>query len=198
MKRWEKILIAVVSFILGVLITIFLRIIILFISPFVIGYIIYKLLTVENWRMVIEDIKIFFNLATVVEEVYLIKNDGILLSHHTRRIRPMVDQDILAGMLTAITDFVKDAFKSSSDLNEIKFREMDIQIARGKYVTLATIISGKDKEGIRRQMLSCVRDIEKNCSELLEHWSGNMDDIQVVDKYVSNFIEGKYMGLSSI
>ena len=47
--------------------------------------------------MVIEDIKIFFNLATVVEEVYLIKNDEILLSYHTRRIKPMIDQDILAG-----------------------------------------------------------------------------------------------------
>ncbi len=195
MKKWAKALIAVLSFLLGVAITLLLRVVILFISPFVIGYIIYKLLTVENWRMVIEDIKIFFNLATVVEEVYLIKNDGILLSHHTRRIKPTVDEDILAGMLTAITEFVKDAFKSSSELDEIKFREMDIQLARGKYVTLATIISGKDKEGIRRQMQACVRDIEKNCGDLLKNWSGNMDEIRVVDKYIRDFIQGKYVGI---
>ncbi len=192
MKKWEKIVIAIASFILGVIITILLKLVILFISPFIIGYIIYKLLTVENWRMVIEDIKIFFNMATVVDEVYLIKNDGILLTHHTRRIKPTVDQDILAGMLTAITDFVKDAFKSSSELNEIKFREIDIQIARGKYVTLATIISGKDKEGIRRQMLACVNDIEKNEENLLKNWNGNMEDISVLDKYIQDFIERKY------
>ena len=47
-------------------------------------------------------------------------------------------------------------------------------------------------------MLSCVKDIEKNCEDVLKYWTGNMEQIRVVEKYVRKFIEGGYAGIVSI
>ncbi len=37
----------------------------------------------------------------VIDDVFLLYNDGILIKHETRRLKPDVDTDILSGMLTA-------------------------------------------------------------------------------------------------
>ncbi len=190
-KLWLKILVAIASFLLAIIITLLLRPIILLIAPFIIAYILYRAFT-GDWYTTVENIKAFFNIGTVIEEIYLIKNEGLLLFHYTRRLKPMVDQDILASMLSAITEFVKDAFKTQADLDEIRFRELEIQLARGRYVTMAVIISGRDKEGIRRQMRACVRDIEKNCKNVLENWNGDMTSVKVIEKYIKDFVRGKY------
>lgn len=49
-------------------------------------------------------------LVPVIEEGYVIyQNSGLLIGHYTRK--DTVDQDMIAGMLTAIKSFVEDAFQ---------------------------------------------------------------------------------------
>jgi len=48
-------------------------------------------------------------IGPMIEDVFLMYRDGRLIAHNTRRLRPDVDGDILSGMLTAVTAFVKDS-----------------------------------------------------------------------------------------
>src|SRR2546422_3019285 len=79
----------------------------------------------------------------LIEDVFLLYNDGLLIKHETRRLKPDVDSDILSGMLTAVQAFVKDSFRSEdAELNEMTFGQMHILLGRGKWLILAAVIGG--------------------------------------------------------
>ncbi|TLZ57820.1 MAG: DUF11 domain-containing protein [Methanobacteriota archaeon] len=48
--------------------------------------------------------------GTQIEEVFLVYRDGVLLYHLSRSLSQDKDEDVLSGMLTAVTEFVRDAF----------------------------------------------------------------------------------------
>lgn len=197
MEPWKNALLVLISLILGVALAYVLKPVIFLISPLIIAYVIYKFLSHEDWHETLNDLKGFFNVGTVIEEVYLIKNDGLLLRHYTRQLRPDVDQDVVAGMLNTITAAVKEGFKQPSQIDEIRFKDMEIQLARGRYVTLAVVISGIDKEGVRRQMKRCVNEIEERCESWLKNWKGDMEQINAVEYYIQKFVKGEYSTVSS-
>ena len=128
-----------------------------------------------------------------IDEVFLMHNDGRLIRHETRRLKPDVDKDILASMLVAVQSFVKDSFRGEPGaLDEMKFGELNLQVGRGKYLILAVLISGQDIEGIRKQIVKLIRDIESHHESILKDWDGNMDKVEPMKKYLDNFIAGKY------
>src|SRR5512139_1852154 len=90
---------------------------------------------------------------TIIDEVFLMTPTGLLLKHYTRRLRPDQDTDILAGMLTAVQNFVRDSFdEAGGKLNEIRFENYDILISQGKNVVVAAIISTAKPERLRNQL----------------------------------------------
>ena len=80
---------------------------------------------------------------TIVDEVFLMSSGGLLLKHYTRRLRPDQDQDIMAGMLTAVQNFIKESFdEAGGKLSEIRFENYDILISHSKSIIVAAIMGG--------------------------------------------------------
>jgi len=130
---------------------------------------------------------------TIVDEVFLMTPAGLLLKHYTRRLRPDQDTDILAGMLTAVQNFVRDSFdEAGGRLNEIRFENYDILISHTKNVVLAAIISTKKPEKLRVELKNANDDIEKEFGERLSHWSGDKSELGDVDVIMKKFLSGKY------
>ncbi len=130
---------------------------------------------------------------TFMEEVFLLHRDGTLLRHLTRRLKPYVDSDILSGMLRAIQEFVRDAFKGESgELNEMSFGELKISIVSGQHTVLATMIRGDPPEDIIVQMQGALDDLERNHGDALRDWNGIVEEIPFVDGYLNRLLEGEY------
>lgn len=130
---------------------------------------------------------------TIVDEVFLMTPNGMLLKHYTRRLRPDQDQDIMAGMLTAVQNFIKDSFdEAGGKLNEIRFENYDILISHSKNVVLAAIISTKKPEKLRIQLKFATDDIERTLGERLSKWSGDKKELGDVDPIMKKFLSGKY------
>jgi hypothetical protein len=130
---------------------------------------------------------------TIVDEVFLMTPTGLLLKHYTRRLRPDQDTDILAGMLTAVQNFVRDSFdEAGGKLNEIRFENYDILISHGKNVVLAAIISTKKPERLRNQLRNATDDLERQFGERISHWGGDRKDLGGVDLLMKKFLDGKY------
>ena len=130
---------------------------------------------------------------TIVDEVFLMTPTGMLLKHYTRRLRPDQDTDIMAGMLTAVQNFVRDSFdEAGGRLNEIRFENYDILISHTKNVVLAAIISTKKPEKLRVELKNANDDIEKAYGEMLSHWSGDKSELGDVDVLMKKFLSGKY------
>jgi len=130
---------------------------------------------------------------TVIDEVFLMTPTGMLLKHYTRRLRPDQDEDIMAGMLTAVQNFVRDSFdEAGGRLNEIRFEHYDILISHRKDVVVAAIISTKKPERLRNQLNNVTDDIELRFGDAIRNWSGDKKELGDIDAAMKRFLSGKY------
>lgn len=130
---------------------------------------------------------------TIIDEIFLMTPDGRLLKHYTRRLRPDQDEDILAGMLTAVQNFIKESFdEAGGRLKEIRFENYDILISHSKNLVIAAIISTKKPEKLRTQMKLVTDDLEKQFGPKLVNWGGDKSDLAGVDLIMKRLLSGRY------
>lgn len=81
-------------------------------------------------------------IAPTIEEIFVIEQDsGILLGHYS--VSSAVDQDMIAGMLTAIKSFVADSFTTKDGSNfSIEQGEFKVIVQDFKKYYLAAVVAG--------------------------------------------------------
>lgn len=130
---------------------------------------------------------------TIVDEIFLLHRSGLLMKHYTRRLKPDLDTDILSAMLVAVQEFVKDSFRGEKGtLDELKFGELRIIIARGKNTLLASVVHGEHPEDVVPQLRMALEDVEKKHGRTLEKWNGTDQEIHGVDSIMKDLIKGEY------
>ena len=108
---------------------------------------------------------------TVIEEVYVIQRDsGLLLGHASQA--DSLNQDLIAGMLTAIKAFVEDAFRrKSEDLEMIEYGsyKIFIQSFHSYYIALAITgsLSAKERDQFSTKILDFAsKELTQNIKEV--------------------------------
>ncbi len=114
-----------------------------------------------------------------IEEVFLVYRDGVLISHLSRTLLREKDEDVLSGMLTAVQEFVREAFQYGEhrDLHQMDFGDYRILIERGKYVFLAIVYSGRESIAIHKKVRAVIAKIEHDFGPALENWDGDMEQV---------------------
>jgi len=127
--------------------------------------------------------------SLIIDDIFLVYRDGRLMSHHTRRLKPETDSEILTSMLTAIQEFVKQSIPTEGEIQkpvqEIAFGESKILIQHGKNVYIAAVVQGPSHERFKEMMKEKVGDIEELYGRQLEHWNGEISaisDVKVIAK----------------
>lgn len=105
----------------------------------------------------------------MVEEIFIIEQDSGLLRASFSKNKTL-DQDMIAGMLTAIKSFVKDAFsKENQDLESISYDTYNIYVQNFPKFYIAVVLSGvmnaSYKSKLNDTLLSFVKDVSAK-------WSG--------------------------
>lgn len=127
-----------------------------------------------------------------IDDVFLIHDDGTLISHQTRRLKPM-DNDILSAMLTAIKDFIRDAFKSDSkgELNELKYGKLRVFIEHSQFAFLAVVISGTPPKDLRLRMKRALGQINRQYYNELKNFLGIPKKFQNVKEIIRKNLVSK-------
>ena len=133
-------------------------------------------------------------IGPMIEDVFLMYRDGRLIAHNTRRLRPDVDGDILSGMLTAVTAFVKESFREADteELNELRYGKTKILIERGEYICLAVVVSGVASPKMREKMKESVGYISQTYMAVLENWDGSVSKLKDINQIVEKLIVSTY------
>lgn len=135
---------------------------------------------------------------TVIDEVFLLHKDGLLIKHYTRRVRPDMDSDVLSGMLIAVQNFVNESFMGSEGLDregrldELRFGEFKIVIERGQWVTVAAALSGDPTDRVKGEVQAAIEALEGALGPRLDGWSGDMRSVEGADRYMQDLIAGRY------
>jgi hypothetical protein len=127
--------------------------------------------------------------TTMVDEVFVMTPSGMLLKHYTRRLRPDQDEDILAGMLTAVQNFVRDSFDTAGGrLSEIRFENYDIIISYTDNLVLAAVLTAKNPEKLREKLKIAACEIEEAYGTKLKDWKGDMSELKQIDTVMKRLI----------
>ena len=115
-----------------------------------------------------------------IEDVFLIYRDGILVSHLTQASQQEKDEDQLSGMLTAVQDFVQDAFTYGRDreLHQLEFGDYHILIERGTHIYLAVVYQGRDSGLIRKKVRTVLERVETAYGSVFDKWDGDMGEVE--------------------
>ncbi|MEE9152090.1 MAG: hypothetical protein V3U20_09705, partial [Thermoplasmata archaeon] len=135
-----------------------------------------------------------------IEEVFLVDNAGVLLVHMSQGESKAIDAKLVSGMLTAVQEFVKDSFRGSEGVEDIKFDERalgkleygDFQIVmeRGEYTFLSAVISGYDNRRLRKRIRDVVEEFETRYSSVLVDWDGDMEKFKGAEEIVGRLLKG--------
>ena len=122
-----------------------------------------------------------------VDETFVIYNDGRMLAHSTRRLKPGMDDQVLSSMFVAIQDFIKDSFKdeTSFTLRKLDFGDKSVLIEKGDHLFLAVVLHGKASKKVAKKMKDVLDDIEDEFSAILADWDGDLDQVRGVTDMVS-------------
>lgn len=121
----------------------------------------------------------------VIEDLFVITNSGLLISHIARELKPdEVDEDILSSMLTAVKEFVKDSFRSSAEegeLDELQYGKLRIVIEYGKHVYLAAVVKGQEPVEFRPEMKRILKHIERKFGRVFDAWDGELSRLRGIE-----------------
>jgi OOP family OmpA-OmpF porin len=111
-----------------------------------------------------------------VEQLFLIHRKTSLSLLHVA-IDPAVakDSDMVAGMLSAIQDFVRDSFATgdNSALEEFRVGELQIWIATGPYAYLAAVLRGNPPRELRTTLDDTIESIHILKGSALANFKGD-------------------------
>ncbi len=125
-----------------------------------------------------------------IEEAFLIYEDGRLITHNSRRLKPERDKDIMTGMLTAVQSFVTDTLidEEKGTLDQLKYGSLSILVEGKGRVNLATIISGDESPVLRQGMKNILSYINGQYRHVLEDWDGDIDRFKDVKRYIGHLV----------
>ena len=130
--------------------------------------------------------------AVDVDEVFIITNTGIMLNHYVKTESTRIDEDILAGMLSAVQSFIKDSTKRKSELKQLRLGDFDILVEKGDNITAVAFTTSKEASAIIKQLRRLVDDIEGSEAETLRNWDGNVETMTHINDYTFKFMNGQY------
>ena len=110
-----------------------------------------------------------------VEQVFLIhKETGLLLAHVQAANAAAQDADMVSGMLTAIQDFMRDAFKAEGDgLRSTEYGDYNVWVESSRQLTLAAFVHGIAPEEYRATLQAALERITIDQHAALTNFSGD-------------------------
>ena len=116
-----------------------------------------------------------------VQEVFVIHSSGLLVSHAGRTEAPRPgapDEDVMAGMLTAIMNFARISFaEASHELKGFDLGQKKVVIERGTRVILAVVFLGREPASIADEMRAFISRCERKFGVALDNWTGSMEEM---------------------
>jgi outer membrane protein OmpA-like peptidoglycan-associated protein len=141
------------------------------------------------------EVVLMHSLLYRVEQVFLIHRETSLVLNHV--VAPTIatqDPSLVAGMLSAIQQFVKDSFESqrSDTLDRMTIGELEVWIEEGPGAVLACVIRGHAPETYRTAMKEALENIQRRYSTVLAHFEGDAGPFRGADDQLTHLLEAQF------
>ena len=122
-----------------------------------------------------------------VEQVFLIHRESSLLIKHLTSTNAIVkDPDMVSGMLTAVTDFVKDSFvvDRQQNVKSIKFGQLNLLFEAGPHAVIVAAVRGLIPSNLQISMREQLEELHRQYASKLEVYDGNAEQFPDTYEYL--------------
>jgi outer membrane protein OmpA-like peptidoglycan-associated protein len=137
------------------------------------------------------EIVLMHSLLYRVEQVFLIhRQTGLVLNRVVASSVPTQDPAMIAGMLSAIQQFVHDSFDSKNEetLDSLNVGELEVWIEEGPEAVIAAVIRGHAPADYRLAMKEALEEIQRYYSSGLANFKGDASPFQSADEVLSRLL----------
>ncbi|MEA5602173.1 OmpA family protein [Nostoc sp. UHCC 0252] len=130
-----------------------------------------------------------------VEQIFLIhKQSGLVLQHLITTQVGVQDPDLVAAMLTAIQDFIRDSFsvQKIDGLKSLRFGELIIWIEEGPQALVAAMIRGNPPQELRLVLQEAIEKIHLKLSREIKNFTGATEVFQASKPYLEACLVVQY------
>ncbi len=116
-----------------------------------------------------------------LEQVFLMDYNGIRVAS-ARRQDSRIDLDLAGGMLTAVADFLRDAFKAEKkdSVRTIGMGRFKLLVEHAPPVYLAIVFTGDETPELRQDVRAILSKVLAAHGESLKNWNGNRAGLEDV------------------
>jgi hypothetical protein len=110
-----------------------------------------------------------------VREIYILHTNGLVIAHAGAHDEfGEIDRDMVGGMLTAIQNFVQEAFHTSDmeSLKSLSMGKLRVLIEAKGTVVVAVLFTGHEARELRRGVVRLLEDLDRDFGTLLSGWNG--------------------------
>lgn len=131
--------------------------------------------------------------SPIVEQVFLIHEDGRLISYASLKRDDHQDEDVVSSMLTAVKDLLTVVFvkkEAKGDVGPYKFElgERNVILRMGKQFYIAIVIKGNDNKPLLDKFDSIVMDIQERYGDVFDNWDGGSKDVEGVNEIIMKLL----------
>ena len=132
-----------------------------------------------------------------IDQLFLLHDSGMLIRHYSNGRGLQKDSDIMSGMLIILQEFVRDSFNDPrSSLEEVRFGDQRVLMARGRHSIMAAVVSGKRLNGLPARLQRAVAGFEETHMDALRRWNGNLETLDSADVAFRAVLAPKYGGFT--
>ncbi len=110
----------------------------------------------------------------ILEEVFLIGSNGLLIKHMSRTLMSEKDRDVVGGMISVLSNFVRETFseRNGNDVQEITLGEHRFILCSDSGVVVAVLVTRGATEDIVPRQRHLIALLVDRYGDKLEEWDG--------------------------
>ena len=126
-----------------------------------------------------------------VQEIFVLHANGLVIAHAGSHEETSIDRDIVGGMLTAIQNFVREAFHTSEmdSLKSLSMGKLRVLIEARGNIVVAVLFTGHEARELRKGIVRLMDDLDKNFGEFLHDWRGDKISVMEVQGWLEEVLE---------
>lgn len=127
-----------------------------------------------------------------VQQIFLIYNDGRLISHVTGGGRESVDREMFSSMLTAIQEYMGESLKSGGEgdhLESLKMGDFNLHIQTSALIFIVAVVDGNAPKNFSDELKDFADDLFDQYQETLTKWDGDTSQLERVAIDLKEFLE---------
>src|SRR6266566_1514076 len=109
----------------------------------------------------------------MIEEVFLIGQNGLLIKHMSRSLMSDKDRDVVGSMISAISSFVREAFSErDGEVHEVTLGDHRFVMCNEAGLVVAVLVTAGETEAIVHRMRHLLTVLRDRYGERLAQWQG--------------------------